>query len=238
MKKKIHVISNYNQGFFKDRTLLSDTRERGLNRIRILLGEDFPDQIEWSRHSFLDLEDDGVFNSILAGDGVILSGSSLNLSSEDCRELMAREMELVKQLKEKDVPTLGICFGHQLIALTFGARVDRMTGDRFALEENKLVSIEFQTPFPIYNPPPPRDTNSMRVDENHNDEVIETDDFTHEFVIYSKSGPANAIQAIKHKSAAIFGVQFHPETFVEDDQTRNDGYEIFRGFLSIILSRQ
>ncbi|MFX0099215.1 MAG: gamma-glutamyl-gamma-aminobutyrate hydrolase family protein [Candidatus Hodarchaeota archaeon] len=238
MKKRIHVISNYKHFLSTRKLLLSPNRELGLIRMLDRVEAVFPRKLIFHRHSFIDLKEEDTFRAILNSDGVILSGSSLNLSSPKDRDKMNNEIQLVRELEVKNVPTLGICFGHQLIALAFGARIAQMTGKRYNIEKEKEFSITFDEPFPLYKPSSPGNELSMWVDSNHNDEVIPTDEFNTKFNVYSRSGnPANVIQAIKHRSADMFGVQFHPESFTGNLRIHDDGFEIFHQFIQLILSR-
>jgi GMP synthase-like glutamine amidotransferase len=82
----------------------------------------------------------GPGHDLTGYDAVIVSGSQWMLSQEDpppalrgfCREL--------------SLPTLGICFGHQLLVRSFGASVVR--GERF-LEFDEQVSV--LEPWPLFD---------------------------------------------------------------------------------------
>ena len=51
---------------------------------------------------------------------LVLTGSGARIVSE---EDVAKFREVIKLIRHTNLPTLGICFGHQLMALAHGARV-------------------------------------------------------------------------------------------------------------------
>lgn len=56
-------------------------------------------------------------------DGLLVAGSRLD--ADDPRPWIRALAGLLREAHERDVPTVGICFGHQLIALALGGRVAR-----------------------------------------------------------------------------------------------------------------
>ncbi|KZX16319.1 GMP synthase [Methanobrevibacter cuticularis] len=118
-------------------------------------------------------------------------------------------------LNKLDIPILGICLGHQLIAKSFGGTVSTSSTESYAqieinvLEENKL----FKGLFP-----------SMQVWTSHKDEVKSLPD---EFKILASS-PICKIEAMKHKTKDIYGIQFHPEV-----HHTPKGGSIFKNFYDI-----
>ncbi len=61
-----------------------------------------------------------IFNA----SGVIISGSKYSVN--DNLDWIEDARMLIRDLDKKDIPVLGICFGHQLIATAFGGQVVRM----------------------------------------------------------------------------------------------------------------
>jgi GMP synthase (glutamine-hydrolysing) len=118
-------------------------------------------------------------------------------------------------IKLPDVPLLGICYGHQLIAKLMGGVVERAKKPEFGPFEITVLEKDV-----IFQGIPERFTAWL----SHRDEVS---------VIPSgflglASSENCRYQAIRHEKRDIFGVQFHPEV----SHTQH-GTSILRNFLGI-----
>lgn len=117
-----------------------------------------------------------------------------------------------------EIPLLGICYGHQLLAYELGGRVGKGAcaeygfGKVFVDEEDTLFK-EVPSEFKAW--------------VSHFDEVKEMPEG---FVGLAHSGTCE-IEAMKHAGRKIFGLQFHPEVW----HTEN-GEKILGNFLSVIES--
>jgi GMP synthase (glutamine-hydrolysing) len=128
-------------------------------------------------------------------DAVIISGSQWMLSQDDPRPALrgfCRELSL---------PTLGICFGHQLLARSFGASVVR--GERF-LEFDEQVSVLEQ--WPLFEGLCP--TTVMR--ESHRELVTLESVAGIGWQLGARSASC-PVEALRHPFLPLYGVQFHPE---------------------------
>ena len=103
-------------------------------------------------------------------------------------------------IKHFDIPILGICLGHQLIAKTFGGEVS--TSDTESYAQVKIDLLDTSNLFKGLESP-------LDVWSSHKDEVHTLPD---EFEIIATSSLCD-IEAMKHKEKEIYGIQFHPEVY-------------------------
>lgn len=130
---------------------------------------------------------------------------------EDCEIAI----ETVKELYKKDIPILGICLGHQLMALATGA---------------KTAKLKYGHRGPNH---PVKDLNENRVhitSQNHGYYVKE-DSINEKIAEISHINlNDNTVEGLKYKNKKIFTVQFHPEACPGPE----DSSYIFDEFLKII----
>src|ERR1051325_4559722 len=162
----------------------------------------------------------------LAPSHIILSGQSHPWDRYDAGDLAG----VFYVIHEARRPILGVCGGHQQIALAFGARVDLIEriapgeGYEGAFRERGFCSVELdpsQTDGLFENLP-----ETLTVWESHCDEVKE---LPKDFVC-TATNDTSRIQAMRHTSLPLFGVQFHPELF---DQDHPHGRAILENFLKL-----
>ena len=166
------------------------------------------------------------FVKSLAPSHIILSGQSHSWDKYDAGDLAG----LFYVIHEAPMPILGVCGGHQQIALAFGARVDLIArvapGEGYdgAFRERGFCSVDLD----------PSQTNrifeglpeTLTVWESHCDEVKELPpDF-----MRTATNHTSGIQAMEHASLPLFGVQFHPELFDEDHP---HGRAVLENFLQL-----
>lgn len=159
----------------------------------------------------------------LAPSHIILSGQShpWTLYSD---ESLAGVFEVIRGAEQ---PVLGVCGGHQQIALCYGAAVGLMKrvgpgeGYEGALRERGFHEVGTDGD-PLFAGLPPRVT----VWQSHCDEVKELP----EGFELTASNETCRIQAMRHTSRPLFGVQFHPELF---DAEHPHGARVIENFLSL-----
>jgi len=158
---------------------------------------------------------------------IILSGQS-HPWDRYSPEKLAGVIEVIKKASQ---PTLGVCGGHQQIALAFGAPVGLMArlepgeGYEGAKRERGYFAIETKgetTGAGLFEGLPPQIT----VWHSHFDEVKELPSGFKA----TASNENCAIQAMQHTERPLFGVQFHPELFDEDHP---DGRQVIENFLEM-----
>jgi GMP synthase (glutamine-hydrolysing) len=128
-------------------------------------------------------------------------------------------------IREAEQPILGICGGHQQIALCYGATVGLMkrlepgVGYEGALRERGFFDVEVENDGIFEGLP-----REVTVWHSHCDEVKELPaDFE-----LTASNETCRIQAMQHRSRPVFSVQFHPELY---DAEHPEGRRILENFL-------
>jgi GMP synthase (glutamine-hydrolysing) len=132
-------------------------------------------------------------------DAVMMTGSPASVTQLE--PWMERAAAFMVEAAERDIPVLGVCFGHQLLAHAYGGRVVRNPLGR----EIGTVEVELTAQGqadPLFRGVPRR----FAVQATHEDLVPETPEGT-----VALAGNANtAIQALAFRPCSR-GVQFHPE---------------------------
>lgn len=152
---------------------------------------------------------------------IILSGQS-HPWTEYTPESLAGVFEVIRAAKQ---PILGICGGHQQIALCYGSPValmKRLTpgeGYEGALRERGFFEVETDGDGIFEGLP-----REITVWHSHCDEVKELP----EGFELTASNETCRIQAMRHASRPLFSVQFHPELF---DAEHPEGKRILENFL-------
>lgn len=143
---------------------------------------------------------DENFSPVPNAKAYVISGSEKNVSQNDYN------LNLLKFLKKTELPVIGVCYGHHLIAKAFGANV--IMGEKLIKKEfNKNPeTIKILKDDEIFSGL----SQYFIVDESHKDYVVETEEFKKEFEIIASSESCS-IEVIKHKRKPIFGFQFHIE---------------------------
>ena len=138
-------------------------------------------------------------NSINEFDGVLLSpGPGTPEDAGAC-------IEIVKAAIEKQKPLLGVCLGHQAIGSALGGKVSRapelLHGKTSQVQhKNEGVFKDLKSPF--------------RATRYHS-LAIENPNFPNELTITATT-ESGVIMGVKHKTAPIEGVQFHPESVLTE----------------------
>ena len=143
--------------------------------------------------------DEVTANSINEFDGVLLSpGPGTPEDAGAC-------IEIVNAAIEKQKPLLGVCLGHQAIGAALGGKVSRapelLHGKTSQVQhKNEGVFKDLKSPF--------------RATRYHS-LAIETPSVPEELLVTATTD-TGVIMGVKHKSAPIEGVQFHPESVLTE----------------------
>jgi para-aminobenzoate synthetase component 2 len=139
--------------------------------------------------------DEVTAESINGFDGVLLSpGPGTPEDAGAC-------IEIVNAAIEKHKPLLGVCLGHQAIGAALGGKVSRapelLHGKTSQVQhKNEGVFKDLKSPFTA---------------TRYHSLAIEKASVSNDLLITATS-ESGVVMGIKHKSAPIEGVQFHPES--------------------------
>lgn len=141
-----------------------------------------------------------------------------------------------------DLPVFGVCLGHQLMSLAYGATVDRapvpIHGQdhrivQKQIEENGTKTFQSQesTPSPGLRYPSlfQNIPKSFRVVRYHS---LCAYDIPQNLAVTARSCD-DVVQAIQHESNPHYGVQFHPESIGTEN-----GMKILENFLRVVEQRK
>lgn len=152
------------------------------NRFNELLGDDIK-KYKAMEHEFP--EDPEV---------VIISGSTSGIYEDE--EWIDALVDKTREYIDNDVPVLGLCFGHQVIAKAMGAEVVQMENYEIGYRPVRIGESE------IFE-----GLDSVEYPFNtHQDKVV---DLPEELEAIAETEVAT--QGIQHRSKPVYGVQFHPE---------------------------
>ena len=141
--------------------------------------------------------------------GIILSGSPFSVNEEN-----APVVDIPYLISK--LPVLGVCYGAQLTAKTFGGRVDKSNKREFgrATLDIKQQDILFREVAP-----------SSQVWMSHSDSIVELP-AGFELLATTDSIPIAAFKKSDPTHFPLYGIQFHPEVYHS-----TEGKKIIRNFL-------
>jgi anthranilate synthase component II len=119
----------------------------------------------------------------------------------------------------REIPTLGVCLGHQAIGEAYGGRVVRAT----RVMHGKTSLVDHSGTHLFAGLPTPLEV--MR----YHSLVVEPQSLPHELEVLARaSDDPTELHAVRHREHPVYGVQFHPESVL----TRH-GKAILRNFLEL-----
>ena len=119
------------------------------------------------------------------------------------------------------IPILGICLGHQSIGQVYGANIVRarqvMHGKTSPIyHKDKGVFHQLHNPFEATR------YHSLVIEKNSLPDCLEVTAWTQ-----TADGDIDEIMGVRHKTLAVEGVQFHPESILTEH-----GHDLLRNFLN------
>ena len=124
---------------------------------------------------------------------------------------------IVKAAIGADIPLLGVCLGHQAIAEAFGATVTH--AEELMHGKASLVHHDDSALFTGVTP-------SFQATRYHSLAVV--DETVPEELVVTARTDGGVIMGLNHASAAVYGVQFHPESVLTEG-----GYTMIANWLEI-----
>lgn len=115
------------------------------------------------------------------------------------------------------IPLLGVCLGHQSIGQVFGAKVVR--ANKVMHGKNSLIKHDGQGVFRGLN-------NPLNITRYHS-LVIDPGSLPSCLEVTATVLNSNEIMAIRHKTLALEGVQFHPESIMSEQ-----GFKLLNNFIN------
>jgi GMP synthase (glutamine-hydrolysing) len=153
---------------------------------------------------FLEVADNDVTNC----DKVILSGRR-----KYSKEINMVNSKIIRYCQHQDKPLLGICYGAEIIALTFGGSISKMHEHIQGITEVSISDTNELT----------REKNSILVYESHRYCIAK---------LPSNFMPLASSKYCQHEvfcsdNKRVYGTQFHPE------KSGDDGLDLIKNFLKV-----
>ena len=120
-----------------------------------------------------------------------------------------------------EIPTLGVCLGHQAIGEAYGGRVvraRRLMHGKVSAVAHRGVGLFEGVPTPV----PMTRYHSLVIEPESLPEDLEVVAWT------AEEGWEDEIQAVRHRDHPVWGVQFHPESVAS-----SHGDRLLRNFLEL-----
>jgi GMP synthase (glutamine-hydrolysing) len=144
--------------------------------------------IKWNEFEKINLENTKA---------LILSGAPILITETD----ISTYIKKFEFLKETDVPVLGICFGHQLLGIIHGSEIFKgepiRTKTEIFIDQQDELFLGFDK--------------IVVMTEDHTEGITLPENF-----IRLASSDKYDLEAMKHKTKPVYGVQFHPEVSGEN----------------------
>ncbi len=108
--------------------------------------------------------------------------------------------------KERQIPTLGVCLGHQAIGAAFGGRVVRAA--QLMHGKTSVVEHDGQTIFQGLPQP--------MICTRYHSLLVEETSVPEALAVSARVAGEGTIMALRHRTLPIEGVQFHPESVLTE----------------------
>jgi GMP synthase (glutamine-hydrolysing) len=205
-----------------------------VSRVRVIINDpsDPPGPLgDWLRAAGLELDvieayaADDVPTDLDGVDGLLVLGGSASANDEDIAPWLPSVRALLARAVERELPTLGICLGGQLLAVATGGRVGRSPeGPEYGAQ--LIAKRANAATDPLFGPMPI----TPDVVQWHVDAITQLPPGA----VLLANSPSCEVQAFRIGRLA-WGTQFHIETtpeivrlWAEEDAEQLDGYDVER----------
>ncbi len=211
-------------------TIQFRTNEFALEQERMCLARELGDAVQVDFISALDTTIDWNYPETIVNSysGVVLGGSGdldFDGNREPDDEVRKISLELVGKLRplfqylfDNDIPTLGICYGHQILGAFAGAQVHCDTTQKKTKSHEVKLLVDKNDYFLFTDMP-----NSFYAHYGHKDVLDRIPDGA---VLLMNGGDQCRVSALQYKKN-IYTVQFHPELTYIDMVNRVKGAKMY-----------
>ena len=126
-------------------------------------------------------------------------------------------LDLIKEISKVNIPTLGVCLGHQAIGQAFGGKIVK----------NKPMHGKVSNIYHYKSDIFKNLSNPFKATRYHS-LSIERKSLPGCFKVTAELKKNGMIMGIKHKKLPIYGVQFHPESIASQH-----GHDLIKNFLQL-----
>tara|TARA_B100000965_G_C19405345_1_gene675141 strand:+ start:282 stop:851 length:570 start_codon:yes stop_codon:yes gene_type:complete len=153
------------------------------------------------------------FNKIIKSKAIVISpGPSNPFNAGECLEFVNKVYSFM--------PILGVCLGHQILGVYFGASINVLKKPM----HGKVSLIRLNKKCSLYS-----GINSSFKATRYHSLFLKKNNFPNDLLITSISSDDNIIMSFKHKIFPLYGVQYHPES-IETVK----GFTILNNFMRMI----
>ncbi len=126
-------------------------------------------------------------------------------------------VDLIKYCAAEKIPVLGVCLGHQAIAIAFGGKVSQapeLLHGKTSVVKHEGTSVLTEIPSPF-------------TATRYHSLAIERDSIPAELKVTAQT-ESGVVMSVQHQSLPICGVQFHPESVLTEH-----GYQMLANWLEM-----
>lgn len=151
--------------------------------------------------------------AVQSGERLILSPGP-GVVQDSCHRATFRLLDKLSSF----TPVLGVCLGHQILGVHFGAELEHLPRPLHGARE----SIRREEPCPVLNGLPEEFPAGL-----YHSWRLASSPWPEELAVTARDSRGN-VQAMRHRSRPLYGIQFHPESILTPD-----GARLLRNFLSL-----